>query len=145
MVGRMIHILLVEDDEIEAEAILRAAHRHQLPTNFTIVTDGLAALELLQAQPNGKAPLRPNMILLDLNTPRMSGLEFLDAIRQDPGLCRSIVFVLTTSNRDEDKLAAYNRQVAGYLVKSHMGEDFSHLTELLQIYWEIIEFPPESG
>ena len=75
--------------------------------------------------------------------PRMSGLEFLDVLRQDPLLRRNIVFVLTTSNREEDKVAAYDRQVAGYLVKSQLGDDFFRLTQLLDTYWQVIEFPPE--
>jgi len=143
MLGRAIQVLLVEDDEIEAEAILRAVDKHHLPTDITIVTDGLAALELLHEKHDGAPPFRPNVILLDLNMPRMGGLEFLDVIRQDPVLRRRIVFVLTTSNRDEDKLAAYDRHVAGYLVKSQLGDDFSRLTDLLNLYWQCIEFPPE--
>jgi CheY-like chemotaxis protein len=143
MFARTIQVLLVEDDEVEAEAILRAVHKHQLPLNITIATDGLEALTLLKSRQNGTLALHPNITLLDLNMPRMSGLEFLDAIRQDSGLRRNIVFVLTTSNRDEDKVAAYDRNIAGYLVKSRLGEDFSLLTNLLDIYWQIIEFPPE--
>ncbi|HMN31671.1 MAG TPA: response regulator [Caldilineaceae bacterium] len=143
MFGRMIQVLLVEDDEVEAEAILRAVRKHQLPLSITIATDGLEALNLLKTGQSGALPLHPHITLLDLNMPRMTGLEFLDAIRQDAGLRRSIVFVLTTSNRDEDKIAAYDRNVAGYLVKSRLGDDFSRLTDLLDIYWQVVEFPPE--
>jgi CheY-like chemotaxis protein len=142
MLGRPLHILLVEDDEVEAEAVLRAVHRHRLATNVTVVTDGLEALQVLSSRVNGASQLHPNLILLDLNMPRMNGFEFLDTLRQDPMLRRNIVFVLTTSNREEDKLAAYDRQVAGYLLKSQMGEDFAQLTHLLDLYWQAVEFPP---
>jgi CheY-like chemotaxis protein len=145
MPGRAFNILLVEDDEIEAEAIRRSFRKYHLPNTITVAADGLAALELLNGTGSGGAPYRPNLILLDLNMPRMSGLEFLDVLRQDPLLRRNIVFILTTSNREEDKVAAYDRQVAGYLVKSQLGDDFLRLTQLLDTYWQVIEFPPEAA
>ena len=144
MPGRAFQILLVEDDEIEAEAIRRSFRKYHLPNTITVAPDGLAALELLHGTAMGGSAYHPNLILLDLNMPRMSGLEFLDMLRQDPLLRRNIVFVLTTSNREEDKVAAYDRQVAGYLVKSHLGDDFVRLTQLLDTYWQVIEFPPET-
>lgn len=144
MLGRAMQILLVEDDEIEAEAIRRSFRKYHLENVITVAADGLEALELLSGRTRSGLALQPDLILLDLNMPRMSGLEFLDVLRQDPQLRRSIVFVLTTSNREEDKVAAYDRQVAGYLVKSQLGEDFLRLTQLLDTYWHTIEFPPEA-
>jgi DNA-binding NarL/FixJ family response regulator len=73
----------------------------------------------------------------------MNGIEFLQALRNDPMLKQSLVFMLTTSNRDEDKLAAYDRQIAGYLLKSRTGADFADLIALLISYEQIVEFPPE--
>jgi CheY-like chemotaxis protein len=144
MPGRPIHVLLVEDDEIEAEAVLRAFRRLQLDNRITVASDGLDALSILRGQ-HGQEPVPyPYIVLLDLNMPRMSGFEFLDVVRYDPKLKRSVVFVLTTSNREEDKLAAYDRQVAGYLVKSQLGDDFVRLTEILSVYEQVIEFPPEA-
>ena len=86
---------------------------------------------------------RPYLILLDLNMPRMNGVEFLQALRQDEDLKQSIVFVITTSNRDEDVVAAYNEQIAGYILKSRVGEDFVNLITMLDMYWRIVEFPAE--
>jgi CheY-like chemotaxis protein len=140
MPGRQVNILLVEDDEIEAEAVIRSFQKHALPNPITVAQDGIEALGILRHQTHWRA--NPYMILLDLNMPRMSGIEFLQEIRRDAHLKRSIIFVLTTSNRDEDKIAAYNHQVAGYLVKSQLGDDFQRLTEILHIYWQTIEFPP---
>ena len=136
------HILLVEDDDIDAEAMARAFRTHRLTSPMTIAKDGLEALALLQGGGN-KRLNQPYLILLDINMPRMSGLELLSVLRQDERLKRSIVFVLTTSDRPEDKMAAYNYQVAGYLLKSRNGEDFRGLIELLRNYGQLVEFPPE--
>lgn len=145
MPGRVFNILLVEDDEIEAEAVRRSFRKFNLQNTITVAADGLAALELLSGTAHNGSTYHPNLILLDLNMPRMNGLEFLDVLRQDPHLRRNIVFVLTTSNLEEDKVAAYDRQVAGYLVKSQLGDDFLRLTQLLDTYWQAIEFPPEAA
>lgn len=143
MDGHVVSILLVEDDEVDAEAITRAFRRQKIGNPITIVSDGIEALNVLRGQ-NGYAKLpQPYLILLDINLPRMTGIEFLQAIRQDRALERSIVFVLTTSDRDEDKLAAYDEQIAGYLLKSRSGADFASVITMLDAYWRIIEFPPE--
>lgn len=138
-----LHILLVEDDEIDAEAVLRALRQQQLSYTLTRALDGLEALHLLRGQNSYSSLCKPHLILLDLNMPRMNGFEFLQALRADSDLKQSIVFVLTTSDRDEDKLAAYNQQVAGYLLKSKMGTDFTGLITLLSCYEKSVEFPPE--
>lgn len=143
MFGQPVHILLVEDDDIDAEAIVRAFHKQNIQHPVTIVSDGFAALDVLRGH-QGQPPLRsPYLILLDLNMPRMSGVEFLHNIRQDPELRCSVVFVLTTSNSDKDKLAAYNAQIAGYFLKQQAGENFGNFMDMLNVYWRIVEFPPE--
>ena len=143
MSGHNIHILLVEDDEIDAEAIMRGFYAQKIANPFTLVSDGIEALNALRGA-NGVARLpRPYMILLDINMLRMNGLEFLETVRADPELAQSVVFVLTTSNRDEDMMAAYNHQIAGYLLKSRAGKDFVDLITLLDSYWRIVEFPSE--
>jgi DNA-binding NarL/FixJ family response regulator len=85
--------------------------------------------------------LRPYIILLDITMPRMNGLELLSALRCDSELKRSVVFVLTTSNRDEDIMAAYSGQIAGYLLKSKVSEDFLAFVKLLHVYQLMIELP----
>lgn len=138
-----VHLLLVEDDEVDAEAIVRAFRQQNLKNPITIVSDGFEALCVLRGE-GGKAQLRaPYLILLDLNMPRMNGVEFLHILRQDPHLMVSVVFVLTTSDNDHDKMAAYNAQIAGYFLKQRAGENFIDLVELLSMYWRMIEFPPE--
>lgn len=137
------HILLVEDDEVDAEVVQRAFRRQNIDNPFTIVPNGLDALNALRgAEGYAKVP-QPYIVLLDINMPRMNGLEFLHEIRKDPELKRSIVFVLTTSNSDEDKMAAYDEQIAGYLLKARAGRDFVDVIKLLDAYRSAVEFPPE--
>ena len=141
MQGENIHILLVEDDEIDAEAIMRGFRAQRIANPFTVVSDGVEALAALRGE-NGSVPVpRPYLILLDINMPRMNGIEFLGALRDDPQLRKSIVFVLTTSDRDEDIVAAYDKHIAGYLLKSHAGRDFVNLITMLDSYWRIVQFP----
>ncbi len=144
MQGENIHILLVEDDEIDAEAIMRGFRAQRIANPFTVVSDGVEALAALRGE-NGLPPVpRPYLILLDINMPRMNGIEFLGALRDDPQLRKSIVFVLTTSDRDEDIVAAYDKHIAGYLLKSHAGRDFVNLITMLDSYWRIVQFPRDT-
>jgi CheY-like chemotaxis protein len=138
-----VHVLLVEDDEVEAEAIQRAFRKHRIANPITVAPDGVEALKILRGEGGDSDVSQPFIILLDINMPRMGGLEFLANLRQDAILKRSIVFVLTTSDREEDKVAAYNGQVAGYLLKTRVGEEFLGLIEMLDVYWRVVEFPPE--
>jgi CheY-like chemotaxis protein len=136
-------LLLIEDDVVDAEAIQRAFRQQRIANPFVVVQDGVEALAALRGEAGATEVERPYIILLDINMPRMNGLEFLRELRGDPELRRSIVFVLTTSNREEDKLAAYEGHVAGYILKSRAGEDFLEVIKMLRSYWRVIEFPPE--
>ncbi len=135
--------MLVEDDEIDAEAVVRAFRRQKILNPLTIVQDGIEALNTLRGEGGYQKLPSPYIILLDINLPRMNGIEFLQTLRNDPILKQSIVFMLTTSNREEDKLAAYDQQIAGYLLKSRTGADFVDLITLLTSYEQVVEFPPE--
>jgi CheY-like chemotaxis protein len=140
--NQIVNILLVEDDDVDQEAIQRAFRRQRIANPITVVSDGVHALSVLRGN-DGYEPLpKPYIILLDINMPRMNGIEFLQQIRRDPRLESSIVFVLTTSDSDEDKLAAYDEQIAGYILKTRAGADFTHIISMLDSYWKIIEFPP---
>ena len=139
-----VHILLVEDDAVDAEAVRRAFYKHKKTNPFTVVTDGIEALKVLRGEDGRERLPRPYVILLDINMPRMNGIEFLQALRADRELKVSVVFVLTTSDRDEDKLAAYCEQVAGYLLKTRAGVNFDDLITMFDAYWRIVELPPEA-
>jgi CheY-like chemotaxis protein len=139
----VVHCLLVEDDEVDSEAVQRAFAKLKLANAIIVASDGFEALNILRGE-GGYARLpRPYLILLDLNLPRMNGIEFLEALRKDSELKSSVVFVLTTSNDPKDIVAAYDEQVAGYFLKRKVGEEFLAMTELIESYWRIVAFPPE--
>lgn len=130
-------LFIVDDDDIDAIALERALRKMRLLNTVMRARDGREALELLRA---GKVP-SPYIILLDLNMPRMNGLEFLEVLRTDPQLTHAVVFVLTTSKSDEDLVAAYRKHVAGYVFKQHMDRDFLEVVGLIEHYWRLVELP----
>ena len=140
MIQSTVNILLVEDNEVDVEAVKRAFAKQRIANPIHVASDGVQALELLRGD-----FLRPFLIILDINLPRMNGIEFLQEVRKDPELKDSVVFVLTTSKRDEDKVASYDLNVAGYMVKEAVGKDFMRLTDMLGSYWRIVELPPARG
>ena len=130
-------ILLVEDDDIDAMSVQRAFQRMKIANPIVRAKDGVEALEILL---KGRIE-QPYLILLDLNMPRMGGLELLDTIRNNPQLESSVVFVLTTSKDDEDKIKAYKHHVAGYIVKEKLDEGFEQLVRMIDHYWRLVELP----
>jgi CheY-like chemotaxis protein len=143
MTQRTVQILLVDDDDVEAEAIERSFRRKKIANPITRARDGEEALCVLRARGSDAVIRRPWMVLLDLNMPRMNGFEFLEALRADPMLLDTVVFVLTTSSADEDMASAYEKHVAGYIVKSNVGSEFQALASMLDAYWRIVELPEE--
>jgi CheY-like chemotaxis protein len=138
---RPIHILLVDDDDGDAKAVRRAFAQARIANPFRRAIDGIDALEILRGQ-NGKKRLQsPRLLLVDLNMPRMNGIELVAEIRADAELQQLVVFILTTSHRDEDMSAAYDLNVAGYIVKEKAGEDFLRLSSLVDNYGRIVELP----
>ena len=135
-----VHILLVEDDNIDAKAFLRAMQKLKISNPVTVARDGVEGWELLKGEGGQKIP-RPNLVILDINMPRMNGLELLRKIREDAELRNLIVFVLTTSNDDQDKFEAYDLNVAGYMLKSDLGGSFMGAVGLVDQYWRVVEFP----
>lgn len=142
---RTVSILLVEDDSGDARAVERAFRRERLGNPIVRVVDGVEALEVLRETHHSLSISSSRVLLIDLNMPRMNGFELLQEIRNDPDLHREIVFVLTTSNSDQDIFAAYDLNVAGYITKQRAGEDFLNLVNLMEFYWRIIEFPVNKG
>lgn len=138
-----VHILLVEDDDVDARGVKRGLASQKIANRLTHARDGIEALEILRGE-GGRARLpRPYIVLLDINMPRMNGLEFLAEVRKDPELEMSIVFVLTTSDDDRDVVAAYGNHVAGYLIKSEAGQDFIKVVQMLEKFVLAIHFPPD--
>ncbi|QYJ79249.1 response regulator [Shewanella acanthi] len=131
-------ILLVDDDDVDYMAVKRAMQQLKLLNPVVRAKDGLEALSIL-SDPN--AIKGPYLILLDLNMPRMNGFEFLERIRSDPVLSSCVVFMLTTSKADEDRMKAYSHHVAGYMVKTEMKDGFNNILNMLEGYWRIVELP----
>lgn len=134
-------MLIVDDDDIDAKALERSLRKMKLLNPVYRARDGQEALDMLRS---GAVP-RPFIILLDLNMPRMGGLEFLDIIRSDAGLTGSVVFVFTTSKSDEDLTAAYRSHVAGYILKQRLDGGFLDVVSLIEHYWRIVELPVLDG
>jgi CheY-like chemotaxis protein len=136
-----VSILLVEDDDVAAEAVTRSLSKNGVAWPVVVAEDGLAALDILR----GRDPVRrisyPYIVLLDLNMPRMNGFEFLRELRDDKALSSAVVFVLTTSDAPSDRDRAYRENIAGYMVKAAVGPQFSRLAKFLEEYRTAVLLP----
>ncbi len=133
----VVNILVVEDDEIDVESLKRLFNKKDIKNPVYYASNGVEALEIMRGENDQAKVPKPYIVLLDINMPMMNGIEFLKEIRSDEHLKDSVVFVLTTSPRDEDKATTYKLNVAGYFLK----KDIKELINLLSLYWELNEFP----
>ncbi|TYC94759.1 response regulator [Novosphingobium sp. BW1] len=127
-------VLIVDDDDVALEGVLRSFRRHDVSCPTLTAGDGREALAILRGEHPTKHICPPYIILLDLNMPDMDGFQFLQTLRNDPALRRSVVFVLSTSARDQDMRRAYDEHVAGYMVKSTVGPQFARLADFIRKY-----------
>ncbi len=134
---KLINILLVEDDEVDVMNVKRTFKKNHITNPLIVKHNGVEALEALR---NDEVSF-PCIILLDLNMPKMGGIEFLKEVREDERLKKITVFVMTTSNQDNDKVDAYNLNVAGYILKPLSMDRFVSAVATLQSYWQLCEFP----
>lgn len=141
MTAPRLSVLLVEDDDVDAEAVMRSLRRSQVPVDVVWVEDGQEGLEVLRGEHGYATISRPLVVLLDLNMPRMDGFEFLRALRTDSDLQDLVVFVLSTSAAETDRSRAYHENIAGYLVKSSVGPQFARLARLLLTYQTAVTMP----
>jgi CheY-like chemotaxis protein len=133
-----LNILLVEDDEVDVMNVKRAFEKAHITNPLFVAGNGIEALEKLRS---GEIPNQRRLVLLDLNMPRMNGIEFLRELRGDSELCTTPVVVLTTSTQDRDKCDAYGLNIAGYLVKPVTFDRFVELMATLNKYWMLVEMP----
>lgn len=136
-----INILLVEDDDVSAESVVRSLRKSAGEFPIVIAQDGVEALEVLRGTHSEFSIQKPFIVLLDLNMPRMNGFEFLREVRSDTQLRECVIFVLTTSDADADRNRAYDECIAGYLVKSAVGPQFAKLSTLLEDYRCAVRLP----
>jgi len=134
-------ILVVDDDDVDAKGIERAFRKAKIANPIERADSGVEALEILRGEHPDITLRTPYLLLVDLNMPRMSGLELIKEMREDSKLRSTIAFVLTTSKAEEDKEAAYGLNIAGYIVKEKVGQDFVKLVNMVEHYWKVIEFP----
>ncbi len=131
-----LNVLLVEDDDVAAESVVRSLKKVVPEVPIVNARHGREALEMINEPGKIKSPY---IVLLDLNMPVMDGFEFLEEVRSIPDLSNTVIFVLTTSNDDRDRTQAYHHNVAGYMVKSAVGPQFSKLAHLLRSYKDAVE------
>jgi len=132
-----IPILLVEDDEVDVMTMRRALKDLRIGNPLYVAGDGEAALDLLRS---GKIA-RPCVILLDLNMPRMGGIEFLRVIKADPVMMSVPVIVLTTSREESDRVDSFQLSVAGYMIKPADYRQFVEVVRTIDLYWTLSELP----
>ena len=131
-------ILLVEDDRVDAMTVRRALRDINVVNGLDIVGDGEEALAFLRDPENEE----PCIILLDLNMPRMNGIEFLTVAKQDEALKRIPVVVLTSSREEQDKVDSFDLGVAGYMIKPVDYGQFVEVVKAIDLYWTLSELPP---
>jgi CheY-like chemotaxis protein len=142
--NKQINVLLVEDDELDVMNVRRSFRKNNITNPLHVAGNGLEALDMLRGTGDaaGKAiPTDRRLILLDLNMPRMGGIEFLKELRADPELRATTVVVLTTSDEERDKVEAYNLNVAGYILKPVTLAAFVEIMATLNKYWTLNELP----
>lgn len=135
---RMLNVLLVEDDEVDVMNVRRAFKKNNICNPLFVAGNGLEALEMLRTE---QLPKDRRLVLLDLNMPRMNGIEFLRELRSDAELKSVPVVVLTTSDDERDRVEAYNLNVAGYILKPVTLTNFVEAMATLNKYWSLVEMP----
>ncbi|MBL0095438.1 MAG: response regulator [Bacteroidetes bacterium] len=142
MSEKPVTILHIEDDQVDKMVIDRVIKRLNITSQLLHAPNGEEALDILRGT-NGKtkADPMPNVILLDINMPKMNGLEFLKELRADESIKSISVFVLTTSNDDADRKEAYDHNVAGYILKPVDIAQFETTFQVLANFWKICEWP----
>jgi CheY-like chemotaxis protein len=141
MTSETVRILLVDDDAVDILAIKRSFQKLRIANPLIEAQNGVEALEHLRGDNGREKIAAPCLIVVDLNMPRMGGIEFLDELRRDLSLRHHLVFVMTTSAAEEDRIRAYKHNVAGYILKERWGENFIDAISMLEHYWRVIEFP----
>ncbi|MEL6554844.1 MAG: response regulator [Cyanobacteria bacterium J06621_11] len=135
------NILLVEDDTVDVMNVKRSFKKSNIKNPLYIAGNGVEALAILRGEAEIKMPKTRRLVLLDLNMPKMGGIEFLKELRADETLKPTPVIVLTTSDQERDRIEAYNFNVAGYILKPVTFINFAEVMATLNHYWTLCEMP----
>jgi CheY-like chemotaxis protein len=130
-------ILLVEDDIVDVMTVKRALSEINITNELIIAENGEEGLRYLEENQNAF----PSIILLDLNMPRMNGIEFLKNVKTDERFKQIPVVVLTTSGEDQDKVESFKFGVAGYMVKPVNFHKFVDIMKAIDVYWTFSDLP----
>jgi CheY-like chemotaxis protein len=142
---KVIDILLVEDSETDAELTLQALKQGKLRNTVHHVQDGVEAMKFLRKEGEYANEARPDLVLLDLNMPKLDGREVLKQIRQHPTLKVIPVVVLTTSNQDQDILQTYGLAANSYIVKPVDLNSFFEVVRQISNFWvKVVALPPKA-
>jgi chemotaxis family two-component system response regulator Rcp1 len=144
--SRPISVLLVDDNPGDVRLTLEALKEGKVINNVMVASDGVEALAILRREEPFRNAGRPDLILLDLNLPKVSGREVLAEIKRDESLRRIPVVVLTTSDAEEDILRSYNLHANCYIKKPVDLEQFFSLVKSLNDFWfSVVRLPREDG
>jgi CheY-like chemotaxis protein len=138
-------ILLVEDEPADANLVRSALRENKVLCNMHHVQDGVEALAFLRREGQYRDAPHPDLILLDLNMPRMNGREFLAVVKADEELKTIPVVVLTTSDVERDVVASYKLGAAGYITKPVDMEQFIDAIRQLDNYWFVVARLPKKN
>jgi chemotaxis family two-component system response regulator Rcp1 len=145
LLSRPAHVLLAEDDPGDARLIRRAFETGRSTLELDWVEDGEQALQYLRQEGPYAEAKRPDLLLLDLNMPKIDGLGVLNAVRTDPGLTDLPVVVLTTSRADEDVLASYRMHSNAYVSKPSRLDELISIVQSLEDFWFSVVILPNAG
>lgn len=141
-----IELLLVEDNEGDVLLTQEALERAKVRNTMTVVGDGVEAMDFLRRKGRFNDAPRPDLILLDLNLPRMDGREVLQELKNDPDLRRIPVVVLTTSRAEEDVLRSYSLHANCYITKPVDLQQFLSVVRSISEFWlQVVRLPPKEA
>ena len=146
MNAELISVLLVEDDQGDVLLIREAFEDHKVGNMLSVVSDGVEAMQYLRREGGYVDAMRPDLMLLDLNLPRKSGIEVLDEVKSDPTLAMIPVVVLTTSEAEEDIVRAYKLHANAYITKPVDFDQFTRIVHQIDDFFiGLVKLPPTTA
>lgn len=137
-----IEILLIDDDELDLELTREALDSSKIRNNIATAKDGVEALEHLRRAPGYEDAPRPDVILLDLNMPRMDGHTFLAELKNDPDLATIPVVIVTTSDEESDVVRSYELHAAAFITKPIGLDQIGNVVRAIEEFWlQVVRYP----